>query len=68
MGIGVEVGQVWQHNNSGNDYVVKCTNMRFKDTSGKWIDGILYAPMYESNWECFVRSVDDFLASFTLVK
>ena len=68
MGIGVEVGQVWQHTKSGNNYVVKCTNMRFKDTTDKWVDGILYAPMYESNWECFVRSVDDFLASFTLVE
>jgi hypothetical protein len=68
MGIGVEVGQVWLHIKSGNIYVVKCTNMRFKDTTDKWVDGILYAPMYESNWECFVRSVDDFLASFTLVK
>ena len=63
-----KVGQVWIHNKSGNRYVVKCTNMRFKDSSDKWVDGILYAPMYESNWECFVRSVDDFIDSFTLVK
>ena len=63
-----EVGQVWIHNKSGNRYVVKGTNMRFKDSSDKWVDGILYAPMYESNWECFVRSVDDFLGSFTLIK
>jgi len=66
--MGIKTGQVWQHTKSGNNYVIKCTNMRFKDKTGKWFDGILYAPMYESNWECFVRSVDDFLASFTLVK
>ena len=66
--MGIKAGQVWHHTKSGNNYVVKCTNMRFKDTTDKWVDGILYAPMYESNWECFVRSVDDFLASFTLVE
>ena len=66
--MGIKVGQVWQHTKSGNNYVVKCTNMRFKDTTDKWVDGILYAPMYESNWKCFVRSVDNFIDSFTLIK
>ena len=65
---GIKEGQIWIHTKTGNNYIVKSTNMRFKLPTGEWIDGILYAPMYESNFECFVRSVDDFISSFTLVK
>jgi hypothetical protein len=65
---GIKEGQIWNNIKDGNNYIVKCTNMRFKDTSGEWIDGIVYAPMYESNWKCFVRSVDSFIDSFTLIK
>lgn len=65
---GIKEGQIWAHTTTGNNYIVKSTNMRFKLPTGEWIDGILYAPMYESNWNCFVRSVDSFLDDFELVE
>jgi len=64
----IKEGQIWKHIKSENNYIVKCTNMRFEDTSEEWIDGIVYAPMYESNLKCFVRSVDSFIDSFELIK
>lgn len=62
----IKVGQVWIHNKSGNSYRVKCVNMKFKDSNNIWVDGVLYEPMYDSEWECFVRNVDNFISSFTL--
>lgn len=59
----VLLGHRYIHDKTGKDYAVTTIGrMKF---DGVWHDCIVYIPIYKSNRDCFVRTVDDFKANFT---
>ena len=47
--------------------IVSC-NMRMKDSVKGWIDAVVYAPMYDNEFQCFCREKESFLAEFEVVE
>lgn len=56
------------HRKTGNKYLVTSANMRMKDSQKGWIDAVVYAPLYENDYDCFCREKSSFIKDFDLVK
>ena len=60
-------GAIVVHRKHNNLYrVVEC-NMRIKDSANGWVDAILYAPLYENEYNCFAREKQSFIDEFDIV-
>ena len=57
---------IWIHKSTGNQYKVISENARMKDPSmpDRWIDCVIYSPMFENEYEMFSRAKYDFYNSF----
>lgn len=57
---------VWIHKKTGNKYKVISENARMKDMTmpDRWVDCVIYSPMYENEYEMFSRAKYDFYNSF----
>lgn len=60
-------GVLVHHRDKGTNYRVVHVNMRTKDSQHNWIDGVVYAPLYRNDYDCFCRSKVSFLEDFDLV-
>lgn len=64
----IKVGaEVYRRGNSNKTYIIKDIKARMKVT-GVWYHCISYAPNYDNPYTLFVRTVDDFMSNFELVK
>ena len=45
--------------------VVEC-NMRMKDSVNGWVDAVIYKPLYDNEYACFVREKQSFLDEFEI--
>lgn len=61
-------GIVVCHTKYNRNYRVVSCNMRLKDSIMLWIDAVVYAPLYENEYECFCREIGDFLEEFEIVE
>lgn len=48
-------------------YIEEC-NMRMKDSQKGWIDAVVYAPLYENDYDAFCREKESFLEEFEVDK
>lgn len=57
---------IWKHKKTGKLYKVISENARMKNLSDidRWIDCVIYSPMYENEYEMFSRAKCDFYNSF----
>lgn len=55
---------VWIHKKYNREYRIVSDNARLKDSEGKWIDCVIYAPLYENEFEMFAREKDSFYKEF----
>lgn len=55
---------VWIHKKYNREYRIVSDNARLKDSDGKWIDCVIYAPLYENEFEMFAREKDSFYKEF----
>ena len=56
------------HLKHNRNYRVLYSNMRMKDSVKGWIDAVVYAPMYDNEFQCFCREKESFLAEFEVVE
>lgn len=56
--------RVWIHKKYNREYRIVSDNARLKDSDGKWIDCVIYAPLYENEFEMFAREKDSFYKEF----
>lgn len=64
----IKVGaEVYNKDNSNKTYIIKDIIARMK-VKGVWYDCISYAPNYDNPYTLFVRTVNDFMSNFELVK
>ena len=56
------------HTKYGRNYTIVASNMRMKDSQNGWIDAVVYAPLYENEYDCFCREKESFLAEFEIVE
>lgn len=49
---------------TGNRYKIISNNARLKDSNGKWIDCVIYAPMYANAYDMFARERKSFEERF----
>ena len=59
-----EKDEIWIHKKYNRRYKIISNNARFKDISGTWIDCIIYAPLYDNEFEMFAREKSSFCNSF----
>ena len=55
---------VWIHKKYNREYRVVSDNARLKNSNGEWIDCVIYAPLYENEFEMFAREKDSFYKEF----
>ena len=60
-------GLVVVHRKYNRQYKIVECNMRIKDSANGWVDAILYAPLYENEYNCFAREKQSFLDEFEIV-
>lgn len=64
----IKVGaKVYHIGDSDKTYTIKDITARMKVTN-TWYHCISYAPNYNNTYTLFVRTVDDFMSNFELVK
>lgn len=56
------------HIKTNKKYKVLFCNSRLKDSVNNWIDSVVYAPLYENDYDCFCREKSSFIKDFDLVK
>lgn len=56
------------HTKYNRNYRIVSCNMRMKDSVKGWIDAVVYAPMYDNEFQCFCREKESFLAEFEVVE
>lgn len=62
--VGVKVKHIAHKESS---YVISDINSRAK-INGNWIHTICYIPNYNSPYTRFVRTIDDFMSNFEIIK
>lgn len=56
---------VWTYKKNGKKYKVISENAKMKEiNTGEWIDCVIYAPLYENEFEMFSREKNDFYEKF----
>ena len=57
---------IWIHKGKGNQYKVISENARMKDMTmpDRWVDCVIYSPMYDNQYEMFSREKYDFYDKF----
>lgn len=57
---------IWIHKETGNKYKVISDNARMKDMTmpDRWVDCVIYSPMYDNQYEMFSRWKLDFYDKF----
>ena len=55
---------VWIHKKYNREYRIVSNNARLKNSNGEWIDCVIYAPLYENEFEMFAREKDSFYKEF----
>lgn len=55
---------IWIHKKYNREYKIISDKARLKDSDGKWIDCVIYAPLYENEFEMFAREKDSFYKEF----
>lgn len=55
---------VWIHKKYNREYRIVSDNARLKNSNGEWIDCVIYAPLYENEFEMFAREKDSFYKEF----
>lgn len=57
---------IWIHKETGNKYKVISDNARMKDMTmpDRWVDCVIYSPMYDNQYEMFSRWKSDFYDKF----
>lgn len=61
----IEVGNKVTCLSSNRPYVIAEANCRMK-YDGDWHDCVIYTPLYDNPFKCFVRPVEDFVQNFVL--
>ena len=56
------------HTKHNRNYKIVSSNMRLKDSVKGWIDAVVYAPIYDNEYDCFCREKQSFLDEFEVVK
>ncbi len=56
--------EVWIHKKYNRRYKIISSNARLKDSTGVWIDCVIYAPLYENEFEMFAREKESFYKEF----
>lgn len=56
------------HMKYNRNYRIVSSHMRMKDSQKGWIDAVVYAPLYENEYECFSREIGSFLEEFVVVE
>lgn len=56
------------HTKYNRNYKIVSCKMRMKDSALGWIDAVIYAPLYENEFEMFSREINSFLAEFEIVE
>lgn len=59
-----QVECVWIHKKYNREYRIVSDNARLKNSNGEWIDCVIYAPLYENEFEMFAREKDSFYKEF----
>ena len=55
----------WLHRKHGTKYRIVSVCARMKDVkTGEWIDCVVYAPLYENEFEMFARETKSFFKEF----
>lgn len=54
------------HTKYNRNYRIVSSNMRMKDSQKGWIDAVVYAPLYENEYDSFCREMQSFLNEFEL--
>ena len=55
---------IWIHKKYNREYRIVSDNARLKNSNGEWIDCVIYAPLYENEFEMFAREKDSFYKEF----
>ena len=55
---------VWIHKKYNREYRIVSDNARLKNSNGEWIDCVIYAPLYENEFEMFAREKESFYKEF----
>lgn len=55
------------HVKHNKQYAILDFQSRMKDSSGEWIDCVIYYPLYENPYYYFCREIESFLEEFELV-
>ena len=55
---------VWVHKKHNREYRIVSDNARLKNSNGEWIDCVIYAPLYENEFEMFAREKESFYNEF----
>lgn len=56
------------HTKHNRHYLVTSCNSRFKDSNKGWVDGVIYSPLYENEFDFFCRDKGSFLNEFEVIK
>ena len=56
--------RIWIHKKYNREYRIVSDNARLKNSNGEWIDCVIYAPLYENEFEMFAREKDSFYKEF----
>lgn len=55
------------HTKHNTLYVVLSAKMRMKDSAKDWVDAVIYAPLYDNEYDSFCRERESFLKEFEVV-
>ena len=55
---------VWVHKKYNREYRIVSNNARLKNSNGEWINCVIYAPLYENEFEMFAREKESFYREF----
>ena len=55
---------IYVHKKYNREYRIVSNNARLKNSNGEWIDCVIYAPLYENEFEMFAREKESFYKEF----
>lgn len=61
-------GLVVVHVKHNRLYIIVECNMKMKDSVNGWVDAVIYKPLYDNEYNCFVREKQSFLDEFKIVE
>lgn len=55
---------IWIHKKYNREYRIVSDKARMKGSMGEWINCVIYAPLYENEFEMFAREKHSFYKEF----